>query len=256
MFYFERLGPSSFRASEHVGGAWNPAEQHIAPALGLIAHAIERDHAARRDDRLRLVRLSYDILGTLPIDVVEVEVSVLRPGRTIELVEARLAHGGRTAVVARAWLLQAFDTGAFAGTAFPAIPSLESMAPWQVGETWPGGFVRSVDVRRTPLAKGRAASWVRSDLALVAGEAVSTIAQALTIVDIANGLAPREAVNAVAFPNVDLTVHLFAEPQGPWLGFDTTVSFGTEGIGLTNSTLHDRTGPIGVVSQCLTIRAR
>ena len=87
MFYFERMGPSSFLASEHVGGAWNPAEQHIAPALGLIAHAIEQDQAVRRTDRLRLVRLSYDILGTLPIDLVEVEVSVLRPGQTIELVD-------------------------------------------------------------------------------------------------------------------------------------------------------------------------
>lgn len=256
MFYFERLGPSSFRASEHVGGAWNTAEQHIAPALGLIAHATERDHAARRDDRLRLVRLSYDILGTLPIDVVEVEVSVLRPGRTIELVEARLSHGGRTAVVARAWLLQAFDTAALAGTAFPAIPPPETMAIWPGSETWPGGFVRSVEVRRTELTKGRAASWVRSDLALVADEHASATAQALSIVDIANGLATREAPDVVAFPNVDLTVHLFAEPQGPWLGFDTAVSFGADGIGLTNSTLHDRSGPIGVVSQCLTIRSR
>ncbi len=34
MSYFERLGPTSFRATEHVGGAWNEAEQHIAPALG------------------------------------------------------------------------------------------------------------------------------------------------------------------------------------------------------------------------------
>jgi len=256
MFYFERLGPSSFRASEHVGGAWNAAEQHIAPALGLIAHVIEYDHAARRDDLLRIARLSYDILGTLPIDVVEVEVSVLRPGRTIELVEARLAHDGRTAVVARAWLLKAYDTTAVAGTAFPAIPPLETMTPWQVGETWPGGFVRSVDVRRTALAKGRAISWVRSDLALVAGEEVSTTARALGIVDIANGLATREAPNVVAFPNVDLTVNLFAEPQGPWLGFDTTVSFGANGIGLTSSSLHDHAGPIGTVSQCLTIRSR
>ena len=255
MFYFERLGSTTFRASEHVGGAWNVAEQHIAPALGLIAHAIERDHAARRPDRLRIARLSYDILGTLPIDAVEIAVSVVRPGRTIELVEARLSHGGRVAVTARAWLLQAFDTVALAGSAFPAMPPPEAMTPWHGHEVWPGGFVRSVDVRRTALAKGRASSWVRSDLALVAGEDVSATAHALGIVDIANGLATREAPAEVAFPNVDLTVHLFAEPAGPWIGLDTAVSFGAAGIGLTHSTLHDSRGPIGTVSQCLTIRA-
>ncbi len=30
----------------------------------------------------------------------------------------------------------------------------------------------------------------------------------------------------VAFPNVDLTAHLFVAPRGEWLGFDTTVCFG------------------------------
>lgn len=254
MFYFERLGPASFRASDRVGGAWNVDEQHIAPALGLIAHAIECDHAGRRPDRLRIARLSYDILGTLPIDVVEIDVSVLRPGRTIELVEARLAHGGRVAVVARAWLLQAFDTAVLSGSAFAAIPPPEAMSPWPGEETWPGGFVRSVAVRRDLLAKGRAASWVRSDIALVAGENASATARALGIIDIANGLATRESPGAVAFPNVDLTVHLFAEPEGEWIGLDTAVSFGGGGIGLTHSTLHDRSGPIGTVSQCLTIR--
>ena len=42
MHYFERLGDSSFRATEYTLGAWSPAEQHIAPSLGLLAHVIER----------------------------------------------------------------------------------------------------------------------------------------------------------------------------------------------------------------------
>src|SRR5919199_2164690 len=97
--YFERVDAGAFRATEHVGGAWRQDEQHIAPALGLLVHAVECDRDVRRDDGLVLGRLSFDILGTLPIDVVEVGVRVLRPGRTIELVEATLAHGGRTAVL-------------------------------------------------------------------------------------------------------------------------------------------------------------
>jgi len=58
----------------------------------------------------------------------------------------------------------------------------------------------------------------------------------------------------VAFPNVDLTAHLFRGPAGGWLGFDTTVSFGPTGMGLGNSVLHDSGGPFGVMSQCLTVR--
>jgi hypothetical protein len=72
--------------------------------------------------------------------------------------------------------------------------------------------------------------------------------------DIANGMAVRTSPGQVAFPNVDLTAHFFARPGDGWLGFDTTVSFGADGIGLTASVIHDERGPIGTSAQCLTVR--
>lgn len=101
MHYFERLGDSRFRATPHTQGAWNPTEQHIAPSLGLLAHAVERDRDNRRDDRIPVTRLSYDILGTVPVAAVDVAVRVLRPGRSIELVEATMSHGDRAVLVLR-----------------------------------------------------------------------------------------------------------------------------------------------------------
>jgi hypothetical protein len=58
----------------------------------------------------------------------------------------------------------------------------------------------------------------------------------------------------VAFPNLDLTLHLLRPPVGEWIGFDTTVSFGATGLGLTSTVLHDLDGPIGTVAQTLTVR--
>jgi hypothetical protein len=58
----------------------------------------------------------------------------------------------------------------------------------------------------------------------------------------------------VAFPNVDLTAHLFRAPRGEWLGFDTTVTFSADGLGLTSTVLHDVHGPIGTMAQMLTVR--
>jgi hypothetical protein len=58
----------------------------------------------------------------------------------------------------------------------------------------------------------------------------------------------------VAFPNLDLTAHLFEEPHGDWLGFDTSVSFGRNGFGLTSSVIHDEHGPVGTMAQMLTVR--
>jgi hypothetical protein len=255
MAYFERVSESAFRATEHVAGAWRTDEQHIAPALGLLAHVVELDRDARRDDGLVIARLSYDILGTLPVDVVDTSVRVLRPGRTIELIEARLGHGGRDAVVLRAWLMRTSDTSALAGTSLPRIAAPQDMPEWVPSAQWPGGFIESVEVRRQLVEPGRASFWVRTPLPLVRDEEVSRIASAVGVFDVANGMAVRADPREVAFPNLDLTAHLFALPVGEWIGFDTTVTFNDNGIGLTSSVLHDDVvGPIGSMSQILTVR--
>ena len=254
--YFERLDPTRFRATSAVQGAWNTDEQHIAPALGLLTHAIEQDHSARRSDRLPLARISFDILGTLPIDTVDLQVRVVRPGRTIELVEATLGHGGRSAVIARAWLVQTTDTEALAGSALPGIPPVDELERWDAADVWPGEFVRTAEVRRRQIEPGRAVFWIRPTLPLVEGEAIGPTARALGVVDVANGMTPRVPPAVAVFPNLDLTVHLFRQPLGEWVGFDTTVSFGATGLGLTHSVLHDARGPVGAAAQSLTVRPR
>ncbi|WP_166352544.1 thioesterase family protein [Phytoactinopolyspora limicola] len=254
MAYFKRTGESSFQATDHVGGAWDPEFQHIAPAFGLLAHAMELDRDHRRGDDLVIGRLSYDILGTIPIDVVDITVKVVRPGRTIELVEAALAHDGRDAVLLRAWLMRPGDTAGIEGSAFPAIPPPDAMPVWDPLTVWQGGFIASTDVRRVESGPGRAAYWVRTPLALIHGEDVSPLASAAGLFDAANGMAVRVSPNDVAFPNLDLTAHLFTQPRGEWIGFDTTVSFGPHGLGLTSSVIYDIQGPVGTVSQILTVR--
>jgi hypothetical protein len=252
--YFQALGPMRFRPTQHVSGAWNIQEQHIAPAMGLLAHLVEAHRDARRDDGLRIGRASYDILGKLAMDAFEVEIDIVRPGRTIELVEARLRQDGRVGLVLRAWLMAGCDTRALAGHALAPMPALETLSPWEMGQVWPGGFVRSVELRRHADAPGAASYWVRTPLTLLADASVSSTARLLGLVDVANGSAVRVAPQRVAFPNLDLGAHLFRAPVGDWMGFQTSVAFGPDGMGLTHSVLHDADGPLGMVSQCLTVR--
>lgn len=253
--YFERLGPSTFQPTPHVGGAWNIEEQHIAPALGLLVHAVESERDQRRDDRLVIGRLSYDILGTVPVTPCDIEITVLRSGRTIELVEAVLSHGSKAIVRLRAWLMQSGDTTAHAGTGLTSIDPPEAFDPWDPSTLWPGGFIASAEVRRRQQEPGRGAYWVRTEIALIKDESVSALASFAGLFDIANGMTVRADPREIAYPNLDLTAHLIREPVGGWLGFDTTVSFGPNGVGLTSSTLHDEMGPIGTLSQILTIRS-
>lgn len=254
MSYWHRTGRCTFTPTERVGGAWDLKTQHIATLLGVLAHEIERDRDNRRDDGLRISRLSYDILGTIPLEPVDVEVTVLRGGRTIELVEARAGHAGRPVVLLRAWLTAGYPTADLEGTHHVAMPAPDEVPAWDMTTLWDGGFIASVEVRRRDLGPGRAQAWVRTPHALVADEKVSRLAQVAGLLDITNGIAVRVDPKDVSFPNLDLTAHLFRTPGTGWLGLDTTVSFGPEGAGVTTTVLHDERGTFGVSTQCLTVR--
>ncbi|WGX95420.1 thioesterase family protein [Nocardioides sp. L-11A] len=254
MAYWHRTAPHTFAPTEHVGGAWDRATQHIAPALGVLAHEVERHRDARRSDGLVVSRLSYDILGTVPIEPIDVAVEVLRPGRTIELVQATASYAGRAVVLLRAWLAEPYDTAPLAGTDLPSIPAADEMEPWDMAGLWPGGFIASIEVRRKELGPGRSMVWVRTPHALVADEPVSRLAAVAGLVDVTNGIAVRTDPTQVAFPNLDLTAHFLHTPAEGWLGLDTTQSYGPGGIGVTSSKMHDESGPLGTIAQTLTVR--
>ncbi|MYM18806.1 thioesterase family protein [Brevibacterium sp. 5221] len=252
--YFERVGRAAYRPTEHVSGAWDPREQHISPAVGLLVHLVESDRDSRRSDGLQIGRISCDILGTVPMDTMSYQLSVLRPGRTIELVEAKLLYGGRTIVIARMWLMQAGDTAALAASPLPEVPGPDELPEWSGSEVWPGGFIASTRSRRAQREPGRAMTWLRTDVGLVDDAEATRLAQAAALFDGANGLTVRADPARVMFPNVDLTAHLFRTPGEGWLGYDTSVSFGPTGLGLTHTVLHDEQGPVGALEQCLTVR--
>ncbi|MDT3345170.1 MULTISPECIES: thioesterase family protein [Microbacterium] len=253
--YFERTDVTRFQPTAFTGGAWNVTEQHVAPPIGLLAHAIEVDHAARSPQPMQLSRLSVDILGVIPIDEVEVTCRVLRPGRSIELVEATLAQAGRPALSARAWLMHTRDTDALAGSAHPAMPPRDAIERADPSSAWPGEFIATVgEVRRRQEAPGRAWTWILPAVPLLEGETVSTTARLVSLIDIANGVTPRADPRDVAFPNLDLTLHLVRQPEDGWIGFDTTVTFGATGLGMTHTVLHDERGVVGSVVQSLTVR--
>lgn len=249
--YFHPLGESRYEATEATGGAWNPHQQHIAPTLGLLVHALEQRPEA---GNLQLARLSFDIYGTVPIGEVEISTSVLRPGRTIELSEATLSHDHRSVAVLRAWSLAAFDTADLEVSPLPELPARNDMDPWSPGETWPGGFIRSFESYRRVIGQGRAQAWLRPETELVSGQEVSPLARYIGVVDVANGLSLAVDPRTAAFPNVDSTVSLFRQPRGEWVGLDTTQSAGPGGVGLTQTVLHDDHGPVGTLTQTLTIR--
>lgn len=253
--YYEPIDEYRYKPTAHAGGAWDTDEQHFSPLGGLIVHAIDLQLAARPDNGLVLSRISFDILGRLALDECEIRVETLRPGRTIELVEAVVLMADRPVVRARAWLLASGDTSSVAGGGADKLTPPQELASWPMASVWPGGYIASVDVRPvSPPQPGRTTAWISTDLDLVAGQTASPLASYIALVDTANGIAVRQPPTAWMFPNVDLTVHLHRRPEGGWTGLDTTVAFGPTGQGITSTVLHDVRGPVGHAQQILTVR--
>lgn len=252
--YYLRRDDTHFESTIHAQGAWNPHEQHMAPVAGIMAHVLEAFEAR---PGLRTARVSYEILGLIPDGEFEIITSMVRPGRTIELAQAELVSGGRVAVRATAWRLQVSDTTEAQGTVDARMPDRTHAHATVNLDQWPGGYIRSIEARALPEHEaGRGRVWLRTPYPLVEGEPVSDFARLAGLVDTSNGIATRvrPGVGGYAFPNVDLQMHLYRIPAGEWLGLENSVNFGSDGVGLTSTVLHDESGPFGRAEQILTIR--
>jgi len=253
--YYRHLGGNRYASTAHAQGAWNPHEQHMAPVAGLLVHALEQFEP--RDD-MRLVRINFDILGMIPAGEFTIETTLLRPGRTIELVQAEMLAGGRPAVRATAWRLPKGDTSAVEFYEDEHLGAPEDAVPWDGMSTWPGGFIKTLEGRALPEHRpGRGRAWLHSPYTMLdGGEHSSALVRLLGLADSANGVAARMAPEPGGwmYPNVDLSIHLYREPAGEWLGLDTSVTIGHDGVGLTSSVLHDVDGPFGRSEQILTVR--
>ncbi len=250
--YYIRLDDTRFHSTLHSQGAWNAHEQHMASASGLLIHAVQQNHPR---PEVALSQVTFEILGVIPGGEIEVVTEVVRPGRTIELIEATLSGNGRPAIRALVWRLLTGDTSEVAGGEGGRLMPPAECAPYEMESVWDGGFIQSTEFRiaerRGP---GSGAAWIRTPYAIVDGEESEPIARFMGHVDTANGIAVRHSPRKYMFPNLDLTVHLFRQPEGEWTGMDARVHFGASGVGMTATDLYDERGLVGKAAQILTVR--
>jgi hypothetical protein len=95
----------TFDATDLTEGPWAPGVQHGGPPSALLARAVERTPTTIAGAS-QVVRISYDILGPMPVTRLRTPARVVRPGRSVELVEAALVAGDRTVMRARAWRIK------------------------------------------------------------------------------------------------------------------------------------------------------
>jgi hypothetical protein len=264
-----------FVPSELTRGPWDPDSQHAGPPAALIGREIERlDGGAA----MQVGMITYEIVRAVPISPLRVEARVVRPGRSVELVEARLTDAGGDEVMrARAWRVRAVSVEIPNGLGSRRGPGLlgsspstlrPGFSPPPVSEAQPGGFpdtghdvgyhtaVEYRFVRGDFAEPGPAVAWMRMRYPLVEGESPTPLQRVLVVADSGNGVSATLDWRRYLFINVDLSVHLNRLPSGEWVCLDAITIPERTGVGIADTALYDEDGPLGRAVQTLLIGRR
>ncbi|MCW2776812.1 MAG: hypothetical protein JWN17_537, partial [Frankiales bacterium] len=255
--FFEPLTDDGtrWRATSSTAGPWDPASQHGGPPSALLGRAVERCDA--RDD-LRVARVTVEILGAVPVGELDLRVRTVRPGRSVEMVEAALSAGGRDVARATAWKVRRTEGVAVPSRA-PVPPPLPDADARGLGEGWDGGYLHAVDWRFVAGRfdrPGPATVWTRMRLPLVPDEEPSPLQRVLVVADSGNGVSSELDLTSWFFINPELTVHSSRDAVGEWVCLDAATTITDGGSGLATSVLSDQQGAVAVGAQTLLVAPR
>jgi acyl-Coa thioesterase superfamily protein/acyl-CoA thioesterase superfamily protein len=262
-FFVERDG--LFEPSELTRGPWDPGAQHAGPPAALIGRALEGCDGA---EGTQIGRVTLEILRPVPLEPLEVSAEIVRPGRSVQLLEATLRGGGQDLVRARAWRIATTRSmqeisGASSGEGPlgyppPAGPDRGEAKPFfPTGEQV--GYHTAMEYRFLEggfLELGPAKVWMRMRHPLLPDEEPTPLQRVLVAADSGNGVSATLDYHRYVFINTDLTVHLMRMPTGEWVLLDAVTYPEPNGVGLADTALFDERGRIGRASQTLLVRER
>jgi Thioesterase-like superfamily len=258
-----------FVATELTRGPWYAGAQHAGPPAALLGRAIERFGA--RDD-VQVVRLTFDILRPVPIATLDLATTLLRGGRSVEVIGASLGSAGTEVMRATGVRIRTIDP--------PAVGPEEASGPGLDGrleerKVPPGpehgeplrffptkhavGYNSAMEWRFVEgafLEPGPATVWMRMRHPLVPGEEPTPLQRVLIAADSGNGVSSVLDWRQWLFINPDLTVYLHRPPEGEWVCLQARTTLEPAGLGLAESTIFDRTGPVARGLQSLFVAKR
>ncbi|AXX29616.1 TesB-like acyl-CoA thioesterase 5 [Actinosynnema pretiosum subsp. pretiosum] len=252
--FYAPLGGDRYAATKHTVGPWSADSQHLGPPSALLVRELERLPGSGV-----LSRVAFDVLGPVPVAELVVSASVVRPGRSVELLAAVLAHEGREVLRASAWRVAPGATASVASGQPELLPPPSACAEFSVPGDWTCGYLQAMEWRSVSgglATPGDAAVWARPRVPVVAGEEASAAQRLFTVADSASGVSTRLDIRRWYAINTELTVHLHREPVGEWFALDAETVVGPTGVGVASSVVHDLEGAVGRTAQALFVRER
>ncbi len=242
-----------FRATDHTRGPWSPDAQHGGPPAALMGRSIE---LTAKSDGFQVARVTFEILKPLPVETLTIATDVVRPGRSVELIEATMSASGTEVMTARAWCIRTDEHE------LDTVTVMSDPPPGPPDETSPGfgvGYIRAMDIRFVKGAfdqPGPATAWFRMRHPLIEGEETLPLCRVLIAADSGNGISSSIDWAKWLFINPDLSVYLHRLPGGEWICIDAVTYPEPTGVGLASSRIYDEKGLIGAGMQSLYIGPR
>jgi hypothetical protein len=249
-----------YEPTEHARGPWDPGALHGGAPAALIAAAFERTEPGAE---LPIARLGFEFLRPIPFAPLTLSTRVVRAGKRVQELAAELRAGDQLICRASALRVQAVPADLPAGT----LPAQEPMQPPEQGKPVP--FALNPDAYTSfastamemrwldnPWALGPGRVWMRLRYPLLPGEPLTPLARLAATADFGNGVSAALPFDKYLFINADLTIHLQRPPRSEWIGLDARTLLHGNGTGLSESVLHDDSGPVGRSFQTLVVQPR
>ncbi len=244
-----------FVGNDGARGPWSADACHAGPVTGLLVRALEQAVPEKQ-----LVRITADYVRPIPMSGFRIEAETLRDGRAV--------GAGRAALIDRDGKVCATATSLhIVRSDFDRLPTTTIATP-NHADALPGEFVvetahhdkpffrDSIEVRYPPGENndpGPTTIWMRTPQ-LLPDEMPSPFQRICPLADCGNGTSRNANLDEATFVNPDLTIVLHRLPETEWLALSAISFWEPSGIGLSQGTLFDENGPVGVASQTLLIQ--
>ena len=252
--FYEPAGDGRYISTRWTTGPWDPGSQHAGPPSALTARSIEL-----LEPGWRVARFTFEILRAVPVAPLTLEARVARPGRRVQFCEATMRTDDGTEIArAEAWRIRGDATEPTAAEPPPFAGPEESPELETLGVTEPH-YMTAMEWRFAKgsfVEPGPATVWMRMRLPLVPGEEPTGVQRVLCAADSGNGVSREVDFATHLFINTELSVHLFADPEGEWVALDARTRMGPDGLGLATTEIYDEQRRVGAGNQALLIAPR
>ena len=252
---FFRIDNDWFVGNGAARGPWSADACHAGPVAAVLARALEQDEVEKQ-----LTRLTINFHRPIPVAGFRVDTKIERNGRATTVATATLLDkDDRVCAVASSLHLAAHS--------YPGLPSATVPSP-SFSEASSGDFIVKRALHDLPFFNsgievayppgetsdpGPTTVWMKT-ISIVEGESPSPFQSLCPIADCGNAISRNANFSDVSFVNADLTIVAYRLPESDWLATQAMSFWESTGIGISQATLFDEQGNLGIALQTLVVR--